>query len=55
MRGIKCVGTMKLILDGILFWVGGEPVLVPVWRSIKDGFTGKWELDVWVVMQIAYG
>ena len=23
--------------------------LVPVWRSVRDEFIGKWESDVWVV------
>ena len=55
MSGIECMGTMKLVLDSVLLWMGGEPLLVLVWRSIEDEFTGKWELDIWVVMQIAYG
>ena len=46
MKGIEGVGTMELVLDGRLLWMGGDPVLVPVWRSIGDGLTGKGELDV---------
>ena len=29
--------------------VGDGIVLVPVWRSVDDGFTGKRESGVWVV------
>ena len=55
MRGIKGVRIIKLVLHGVLLWMGGDTVLVSVWRFIGDGFTGKWELNVWVVVQIAYG
>ena len=34
---------------GGLLWMGGDSVLVPVWRSVGVGFTGKGESDVWVV------
>ena len=30
-------------------WVVILCQLVPVWRSVRDEFTGKWESDVWVV------
>ena len=46
MRGIEGVGTMESVLGGGLLWMDGDPVLVPVWRSIGDGLTGKEELDV---------
>ena len=26
---------------GGLLWMGGDSVLVPVWRSVGVGFTGK--------------
>ena len=42
MSGIKGKGIVELVL------VGGM-LLVPVRRSAGDGFTGKGELDVWVV------
>ena len=37
-----------------LYWqrllrMGSDSWLMPVWRSIGDRFTGKGELDVWVV------
>ena len=48
-RGIESVGTMEPVLDGGLLWMGDDPVLVSVWRSFGDGFTGKGELDIWVV------
>ena len=34
---------------GGLLWMGGDSLLVPVWRSVGDGFTSKGELVVWVV------
>ena len=46
MRGIEGVGTMESVLDGGQFWVGGDPVLVSVWRSVGDELTSKGELDV---------
>ena len=55
MRGIRDVETMEPVLDGGLLWMGGDPVLVPAWRFFGDEFTGKRELDVWVVVQIAHG
>ena len=48
MRGIGGVGTMEPVLYGRRLWMGGGSVLVPVWRSVGDGFTGKGELDLWV-------
>ena len=48
MRGIGGVGTMEPVLYGRRLWMGGGSVLVPVWRSLGDGFTGKGELDLWV-------
>ena len=29
--------------------MGGDSLLMPVWRSAGDGFTNKGESDVWVV------
>ena len=49
MGGIKGVGTMKLVCVGRLLRIGGECLLLPVWRSVGGGFTGKGKLDVWVV------
>ena len=48
MKEIGGVGTMTLVLHGGLLWMVGDSVLVPVWRSVGDGLTGKGELYVWV-------
>ena len=32
-----------------LLRVGGDSLLMSVWKSVGDGFTGKGESDVWVV------
>ena len=40
---------MEVVFVGGLLWMGGDSLLVPVWRSVGDGFTSKGELDVWVV------
>ena len=42
MRVIEGVGTVELVFVGRL-------LLVPVWRSLGNGFTGKGNLDVRVV------
>ena len=34
---------------GRLLRMGGDSLLVLVWRSVGDGFTGKGKLDVWLV------
>ena len=34
---------------GGLLRIGGDSLVLPVWRSVKDDFTGKRESDVWVV------
>ena len=49
MRGIECVGTVELVYVGRLSRKVGDSLLVCVWRSVGDGFTGKGESDVWVV------
>ena len=33
--------------------MSGESLLLPVWRSVGSGLTGKGELDVWVVRAVA--
>ena len=40
---------VELVFVGGLLWMGGDSVLVSVWRSVGVGFTGKGESDVWVV------
>ena len=37
---------------GRLLRMGVKSLLLPLWRSIGGGFTGKGELDVWVVMVV---
>ena len=49
MRGIEGVGTVELLYFGRLLRMGGDSLLVPVWRSLGDGFTGKGESDTWLV------
>ena len=33
--------------------MSGEFLLLPVWRSVESGLTGKGGLDVWVVRTVA--
>ena len=33
---------------------GGESLLLPVWRSVGSGFTGKGEMDFWVVRVVTW-
>ena len=40
---------VELVFLGELLWMGGDSLLVLVWRSVGDGFTGKRESDVWLV------
>ena len=40
---------VKLLFVGCLLSMDGHSLLLPVWRSVGDGFTDKGELDVWVV------
>ena len=39
-----------------MFWRtvedGGESLLLPVWRSVGNGFAGKRDLDIWVVRAV---
>ena len=46
------MGTVKLVCVGALLRMGGESLLLPVWRSVVDGFTGKGELDTWAVREV---
>ena len=34
---------------GGLLMIGDDSSLVPVWRSVGNGFTGKGKSDVWLV------
>ena len=40
------MGTVELVWVGELLRMSGESLLLPVWRSVGGGFTGKGELDV---------
>ena len=51
-REIEVVGTVELVCVGGLLRMGGEYPLLPWWRSVGGGFTGKGELDVWVVRAV---
>ena len=46
MRGTEGVGMVELVYAGRLLRMGGVSLLIPVWRSLGEGFTGKGELDV---------
>ena len=49
MRGIEVVGVVELVNVGGLLRMGDDSLLMRVWNSVGDGFTGKGELDVWLV------
>ena len=40
---IEGVGAVELVGVGRLLRMGGESLLLPAWRSVGGGFTGKWE------------
>ena len=40
---IEGVGAVELVCVGRLLRIGGEFLLLPVWRSVEGGFTGKGE------------
>ena len=46
------MGTVELVCVGGLLRMGGESLLLPVWRSFGGGFTGNEELDAWVVRTV---
>ena len=43
MKEIEDVGMMLLVFIGRLLRMGSDSLLIPVWRSVEDGFTGKGE------------
>ena len=49
MSGIEGVGTVELVYVVRLLRIGGDSLLVPVWISVGDGFTGKGASNVWIV------
>ena len=44
--------AVELVCIGKLLRMGGESLLLPVWRSVGGGFTGKGQLDAWVVRAV---
>ena len=40
------MGMVELRFAGGLLRMGDDSLLLPVWRSVGDGFTGKEESDV---------
>ena len=48
-REIEGVRIVELVCVGRLLGMGGDSSLLPVWRSVGGGFTGKGESDVCVV------
>ena len=52
MGEIEGVGTVELVCVGGLLRMGGESLLLHVWRSVGGGFTGKGEFDVLVVRAV---
>ena len=40
---------VELVYVSGLLMMGGDSLLVPVWRSVGVGFTGKVESIVWLV------
>ena len=46
MRGTEGLVMVELVYVGGLLKMGGDSLLLLVWRSVGDRFTGKGELDV---------
>ena len=40
-REIEGVGTVELVCVGRLLRTGSDSFLLPIWRSVAGGFTGK--------------
>ena len=40
---VEGVGAVELVCIGRLLKMGCESLLLPVWRSVRGGFTGKGE------------
>ena len=49
---IEGVGTVEPVCVGGLLRMGGESLLLPLWRSVGGRFTSKGELDAWVVRAV---
>ena len=46
---VEGVVTVELVCVSRLLRMGGESLLLPVWRSVGGEFTGNEDLDAWVV------
>ena len=46
-REIDGAEKVELVCVGGLLRMGGECLLMPVWRSVRIGFIGQGELDAW--------
>ena len=53
-REIEGVRTVELVCVGGLLRMSDESALLPVRRSVGGGFTGKGDLDVWVVRAVTW-
>ena len=49
---VEGVRTVELVCVGGLLRMGGESLLLPVWRSVGGGFTGRGEFDKWVARAV---
>ena len=49
---VEGVRTVELVCVGGLWKVGGESLLLPVWRSVGGRLIGKEELDAQVVRAV---
>ena len=53
-REIEGARKVELVCVGGLWRMGGECLLMPVWRSVRVGFIGKGELDAWAFKAVTW-
>ena len=46
-RWIEGAQKVELVCVGGLLRMGGECLLMPVWRSVRAGLIGKGDVDAW--------
>ena len=46
-REIDGWGKVELVFVGGLWGMGGECLIIPVWRFVRIGFISKGELNAW--------
>ena len=51
-REIEGARKVELVCNGGLLRMGGESLLLPVWRSVGIEFIGKGEFDAWAVKAV---